>query len=66
MIICENNTVFAKSDFWCKTRQPAPVSPTRGDDCCSGGRAERVRGSGEGGSSNVAKGASTTGVVVAW
>ena len=28
MIICENNTVFAKSDFWSKTRQPAPVSPT--------------------------------------
>ena len=27
MIICENNTVFAKSDFWSKTRQPAPVSP---------------------------------------
>ena len=22
-----NNTVFAKSDFWSKTRQPAPVSP---------------------------------------
>ena len=28
MIICEKNTVFAKSDFWSKTRQPAPVSPT--------------------------------------
>ena len=28
MIICDNNTVFAKSDFWSKTRQPAPVSPT--------------------------------------
>ena len=27
MLICENNTVFAKSDFWSKTRQPAPVSP---------------------------------------
>ena len=31
MIICENNTVFAKSDFWSKTRQPAPVSPTLPD-----------------------------------
>ena len=30
MIICDNNTVLAKSDFWSKTRQPAPVSPTRG------------------------------------
>ena len=29
MIICENNTVFDKSDFWSKMRQPAPVSPTR-------------------------------------
>ena len=28
MRICENNTVLAKSDFWSKTRQPAPVSPT--------------------------------------
>ena len=28
MVICENNTVFAKSDFWSKMRQPAPVSPT--------------------------------------
>ena len=28
IIICKNNTVFAKSDFWSKTRQPAPVSPT--------------------------------------
>ena len=28
MIICKNNTVFAKSDFWSKTRQPAPVSPS--------------------------------------
>ena len=28
MRICENNTVFAKSDFWSKTRHPAPVSPT--------------------------------------
>ena len=28
MIICEKNTVLAKSDFWSKTRQPAPVSPT--------------------------------------
>ena len=27
IIICKNNTVFAKSDFWSKTRQPAPVSP---------------------------------------
>ena len=27
IIISENNTVFAKSDFWSKTRQPAPVSP---------------------------------------
>ena len=27
MIICENNAVFAKSDFWSKIRQPAPVSP---------------------------------------
>ena len=26
IIICKNNTVFAKSDFWSKTRQPAPVS----------------------------------------
>ena len=30
MIICKNNKVFAKSDFWSKTRQPAPVSPTIG------------------------------------
>ena len=29
MIICENNTVFAKSDFWSKTRQPA-LSPLVG------------------------------------
>ena len=29
MVICENNTVFAKSDLWSKMRQPAPVSPTR-------------------------------------
>ena len=28
IIICKNNTVFAKSDFWSKTRQPAPVSPS--------------------------------------
>ena len=28
MIICENNAVFPKSDFWSKIRQPAPVSPT--------------------------------------
>ena len=28
MIICENNTVFAKSDFWSKMRHAAPVSPT--------------------------------------
>ena len=28
MVICENNTVFAKSDSWSKMRQPAPVSPT--------------------------------------
>ena len=28
MIICKTNTVFAKSDFWSKTRQPAPVSPS--------------------------------------
>ena len=27
MIICEYNTVFAKSDFWSKIRQPTPVSP---------------------------------------
>ena len=27
MLICEYNTVFAKSDFWSKARQPAPVSP---------------------------------------
>ena len=27
MIICEYNTVFAKSDFWSKIRQPALVSP---------------------------------------
>ena len=27
VIICENNTVFAKSDFWRNIRQPAPVSP---------------------------------------
>ena len=27
MTIRENNTVFAKSDFWSIMRQPAPVSP---------------------------------------
>ena len=32
IIISENNTVFAKSDFWSKTRQPAPVSPTGGNN----------------------------------
>ena len=27
MTICENSTVFAKSDFWSIMRHPAPVSP---------------------------------------
>ena len=45
MIICENNTVFAKSDFWSKTRQPAPVSPKCNNvflhaTCLKGERAE--------------------------
>ena len=32
IIFCKNNTVFAKSDFWSKIRQPAPVSPTYDED----------------------------------
>ena len=36
IIISENNTVFAKSDFWSKTRQPAPVSPIPLNDISNG------------------------------